>query len=214
MKNILLIICIFISTFTSASSATEKFQYGPPRLNDYNPTSGLISDDVELPNWLKGTWWAQYYKDTGMTELAFIPRPPKKKMGRPFEFYSNLIRVPEGDNEHIDFKPVAITEMSPGKAWVLNMVSYKNPNKGADLVINKSKAENADSDLLVLRWREGIFIHKKTIFAVSIGVGSILQFPEKRQSYLSEKYIKSKDSEKFDYQKWHNNALNPNTKSK
>lgn len=214
MKNILLIICIFISTFTSTSSATEKFKYGPPRLNDYNPTSGLISEDIELPNWLIGTWWAQYYKDAGMTELAFIPRPAKKKMGRPFEFYINLIRVPEGDDGHIDFKPVAITEMSPGKAWVLNMVSYKNPSKGADLVINKSKAENSDSELLVLRWREGIYIHKKTIFAVSIGIGGLLQFPEKRKSYLSEKYIKSKGSENFDYQKWHKNATTPNANSK
>jgi hypothetical protein len=206
MNKLLRLTLITLLSFFSVNSYSretiEAFRYGPASLNNYQAVSGVIYD-FAFPAWLEGTWWAAHYSDGSVgDEVKEIPRKPEQKMGRPFEFYGWLVRVPEGSNTHSDYKAIRLTEIVKGKAWVLNMVSLANPSQGADLVINKIKQEGSDVNSLVFRWRTGIMIEDRAIYVVSIGFGSILQSEKIRRSYLEEKYVLSPSPEAFDYKVW------------
>ena len=214
MAQIIFTILVFLcsTNLHAASEPTETFRYGPQSFEDYDLTYAIISD-FSFPKWLEGSWWAMYYSDPSMQEVVKIPRKPEQKMGRPFEFYGWLVRVPEGTDTHKDYKAVNLTEMGKGKAWVLNMVSIENPSRGASLVINKVMLEGTAKESLVFRWRLGIIsVQKRAIHAFSIGVGSILEIEEIRKSYLSEKYLISPSIEEFDYKEWYSSVTS--TKSK
>lgn len=209
-QNIFSILAILFSVnLYGASESAETFRYGPAYLTDYIPASGLIYD-FSFPEWIEGVWWAAYYSDTETQEVTAIPLKPEQKMGRPFEFYGWLVRVPDGTENHKDFKAIRFTEMLEGKAWALNMVSLEDPSKGAILVINKIKQEGSNNESLVFRWMIGSAIQQRAIYAISIGAGSIMQFDNYRKSYLEDKYITSPTIEEFDYKAWYNRAISRN----
>lgn len=214
MKRYLLsAVAIFLISLESLANGGEQpaFRYGPKFLEGYKVSSGVISSS-KLPAWLEGQWWARYYSEASGTALKNIPRNSNQTMGRPFEFYGWLVRVPRGASGHIDYKVVKTTKMKSAGAWVLNIVLIENPSKGAVLVINRDAPRDASREHIIMRWRHGVRVEQRAIFAASSTTESILSNERIRMDYLQTKYISSESPDSFDYQAWHSSAISAKKK--
>ena len=206
-RIIIALFAILVSVNLYAGETADTFKYGPVYLESYKSAAGLIYD-FRFPKWLEGTWWVRHYSDPGMdgahgtNRIEEIPREPRLKMGRPFEFYGWLVRVPEGASAVQDYKAISLTEIVKG-GWVLNMVSIEDPSKGAALLINTIKQGGSDDEALVFRWMHELRPNNRALYGVPLRVaGSIFESEEVRSSYLREKYITSPSVAAFDYKAW------------